>query len=82
MQYVLPYVSSFDKKAHLLLFVDFELAVLGGSTVDKLFIALCCASIAAPVPEIHTLKVRKYTRCNYEKRPVTLPLLSINMATA
>ena len=57
MQCVLPYVSGFGKKAHLSLFVDFELAVLGGSTVDELFIALCCASIAAPVPEIHSLKV-------------------------
>ena len=51
------YVSGFDKMAHLSLFVDFELVALGGSTVDELFIALCCASITAPIPEICSLKV-------------------------
>ena len=29
-------------------FDDFELAVVGGSTADELFVALCCASIASP----------------------------------
>ena len=51
------YVSRFDKRARLSLFVNFELAVLVGSTVDELFVALWCASIAAPVPKIHSLKV-------------------------
>ena len=63
----LQYVSGFDKIAPLSLFVDFELTVLGGSTVDELFVALRCASIAAPVPKIRSLKVRKCARCNYEK---------------
>ena len=33
-------VSELDKKAHFSLFVDFELVILGGSTVDELFVAL------------------------------------------
>ena len=37
------YVIGFDKRSHLSLFVNFKLAILGGSTVDELFIALCCA---------------------------------------
>ena len=71
------------KRAHLALFVDFELAVLGRSTVDELFIELCCASIAVPIPEICSLKVRKCARCKYEKmaRNPTV-IISINMATA
>ena len=36
--------------------------VLGGSTVDELFVALSCTSIAAPVPEIRLLKVRTYAQ--------------------
>ena len=41
--------------------------MLGGSTVDALSVALCCASIAAPIPEIRSLKVRNTLDCNYEK---------------
>ena len=51
-------MSGFHKRVHLLLFVDFELAVLGVRTVDELFVTLRCASIAAPVPEIRSIKVR------------------------
>ena len=55
---------------------NFELVIQGGSTVDELFIALCCPSIAAPVPKIRLLKVRKYALgAIMRKRPVTLPLL-------
>ena len=43
---------------NLSLFVNFELVVLGGSTVDELFIALRCASIAAPVPKIRLLMIK------------------------
>ena len=57
-------MSGFDKKSHLSLFVDFELAVLGGATVDELCAALCCTSIAAPSP--------RYSRSKYEIRPVEL----------
>ena len=66
-------------KALTYLFVDFELALLGGSTVDDLFIALCCVSIAAPIPEIHSQK--KYARCNYDKMARNpYVIISINMA--
>ena len=59
-----------------------NLAVVGGSTVDELFIALCCTSIAAPVPEIYSLKVRKYAQCNYEKTAHNPSVIvSINMVT-
>ena len=76
------YVSRFDKRAYLSLFINFELVVLGGSTVDELFIALCCTSITAPVPEIRSLKVRNYARCNYEKTaPNPSIIISINMVT-
>ena len=44
--------SRFDKRTYLSLFVNFELVVLGGSTVDELFVALSCTSIAATVPKI------------------------------
>ena len=60
-------MSRSEKRDHFALKFDFELVVLSHSTVDRLSVALCCASIAAPVPEIRSLKVRKYTRCNYEK---------------
>ena len=67
------------KWAHFSLFVDFESVVLGGST-DELFVALCCASIAAPVPKIHLFKVRKYARCNYEKTAHNpFIIVSVNM---
>ena len=53
--------------------------VLGGSTVDELSVALCCASIVAPVPEICLLK---YTWCDYEKAAHNAPgIISINMMT-
>ena len=69
------YVSGFDKRAHLSIFVDFELVVLGGSTVDELFIALCCSSIAAPIPEITRSKYENTLGAIMRKQPVTLPLL-------
>ena len=69
------YVNRFAKRAHLLLFVDFELVVLGGSTVDELFIALCCTSISAPIPEIRSLNVQKYARNLFI-------IISLNIATA
>ena len=73
----------FDRRAHLSLFVNFEFAVLGGSTVDELFIALYCASIAAPVPKIHWLKVQNYSRCNYKKTASNpFIIVSVNMAMA
>ena len=68
-------MSGFDKRAHLSLFVDFELVVLSGSTVDELFIALCCAFIAAPVSKICSLKVRNTPGAIMRKQPGTLPLL-------
>ena len=67
----------------MLLFVNFELVVLGGSTEDELFVALCCTSMAASIAEIRSLKVQKHTRCNYEKttcRPSII--ISVNIATA
>ena len=33
-------------------------------------VALCCASIAAPVPEICSLKVHKYALCHFEKTAI------------
>ena len=60
-----PYVSGFEKRDHFALKIDFELVVLSHSTVDGLSVALCCASIVAPVPELRSLKVREYARCNY-----------------
>ena len=45
-------MSEFEKRDHFGLIVDFELVVLCKSTVDGLSVALCCASMAAPVPEI------------------------------
>ena len=40
-----------------MLTVDFELVVLCISTVDGLSVALCYASMAAPVPKIYSLQV-------------------------
>ena len=40
-----------------MLIVDFELVVLCKSTVNELSVALCYTSMAAPVPEIISLKV-------------------------
>ena len=40
------YVSGFEKRDQFAQIADFEQVVLGGSTVDELFIALCCTSIA------------------------------------
>ena len=56
-----------EKRDHFALKVDFELVALSHSTIDGLSVALCCTSIAAPVPEIHSLEVPKYARCSYEK---------------
>ena len=75
------YVRGLDRRAHLSLFVNFALVVLGGSTVDALFVILCCASIAASVPEIRSLKVQKYTPCNYEKMASNPSIIEfVNMA--
>ena len=48
-------MSGFEKRDQFILIADFELVVLGGSTVDELFVALCYTSIVTPVPEIHSL---------------------------
>ena len=50
-------VNGFEKRDQFAQIADFELVVLCQSTVDGLSVALCCASIAAPVPEICSLKV-------------------------
>ena len=76
-------MSGSEKRDHFALKVDFELVVLRHSTVDGLSFALCCASIAAPVPEIHSLKVQKYARYNYEKTARNHSvIIFVNMATA
>ena len=76
-------MSGFEKRDHFALKIDFELVVLSHSTVDGVSVALCCASIAAPVPELRSLKVRKYARCNYEKTARNPSVfISVNMATA
>ena len=75
-------VSRSEKRDHFVLKVDFELVALSHSTVDGLSVALCCASIAAPVPEIRSLKLRKYARCNYEKTASNSSVtIFVNMAT-
>ena len=60
-------MSGFEKRDHFALKVDFELVVLSHSTVDGYSVALCCASIAVPVPEIRSLKVRIYAPFDFEK---------------
>ena len=75
------YVSGFDKRAHLSLFVGFELVVLRGSTVDELFVALCCASITAPIPETCLLKVQKYDAIMRKRNRNPSIIISVNMAT-
>ena len=76
-------VSGSEKRDHFALKMAFELVVLSHSTVDGLSVALCCATIAAPVPELRSLKVRKYTRCNYEKTARNPPVItSVNIAMA
>ena len=83
MNVVWLYVSGSEKRDHFVLNVNFDLVVLSHSTVDGLSVALCCASIAAPVPKIRSLKVQKYARCNYEKAARNLSvIISVNMATA
>ena len=65
------------------LIADFELVVLGGSTVDELFFALCCALIAAPITEICSLKACKYAWYNYEKTARNPSvIISMKMVTA
>ena len=51
------YVSGFEKTTHFARFIDFELVTLCESRVVGLSITLCCASIAASVPEIHLPKM-------------------------
>ena len=68
-------MSGSEKRDYFALKVDFGLVVLSHSTVDGLSVALCCLSIAAPVPKIRLLKVRKYTRCNYEKMARNLSVI-------
>ena len=76
-------MSGSEKRDYFVLKVDFELVVLSHSTVEGLSVALCCASIAAPVPEIRSLKVRKYARFNYEKTARNPSVtLFVNIATA
>ena len=69
------YVSGFEKRDQFAQIADFEQVVLGGSTVDELFIALCCTSISAPIPEIRSLNVQKYARNLFI-------IISLNIATA
>ena len=77
-----PYVSGSEKRDHFALNVDFKLVILSHSTVDGLSVAVCCTSIAAPVPKIRSLKVRKYAQCNYEKTARNPSvIISVNMAT-
>ena len=52
----LIFVSGFEKGDHFALIINFELVVISHSTVDGLSVALCCASIATPVPELRSLK--------------------------
>ena len=76
-------MSRSEKRDHFLLKVDFKLVALSHSTVDGLSVALRCASIAASVPKIRLLKVRKYAQCNYEKTARNPSItISVNMATA
>ena len=74
-------MSGFKKRDQFAQIANFKLVVLGRSTVDELFLALSCASIAGPVPEIRSLKVQKY--CNYEKTACDPSvIMSVNMAAA
>ena len=50
-------MSGFEKTTHFARFIDFELVTLCESRVVGLSITLCCASIAASVPEIHFPKM-------------------------
>ena len=58
MIHVAQYVSGSEKGDHFALKVDYELVVRSHSTVDGLSVALCCASIAAPIP--------RYAQSNHE----------------
>ena len=73
-----------EKRDHFTLKVDFELElVVPSHSGNGLSVALCCASKAAPVPEIRSLKVQKYARCNYEKTACNpFVIISVNMAAA
>ena len=46
------HVSKYDHVSITALFVNFELVVLGGSTVDELSAALCFALIVVPILKI------------------------------
>ena len=59
------YLSRFEKRDHFTLIVNFEVVVLCKGTVDEFSVALCFASLAASVAEIHSLKVHNYTRCAF-----------------
>ena len=48
-------MSRFEKRDHFTLIFDFELVILCESTVNELFVALCCVLIA-PIPEICSLE--------------------------
>ena len=72
-------MSESEKRDHFALMVDFE--VVRHGTVDGLSVALFCTSIAAPVPEIRLLKVRKYAQCNCKKTARNLSIIIlVNMA--
>ena len=38
-------------------------------------VALCCTSIAAPIPKKCSLEIHKYAQCDYEKRAMKVLLL-------
>ena len=52
------YVSGFEKRDHLRLIVDFDLVVLCKNTVVCSLLHFVVLSMAAPIPEICSLKVR------------------------
>ena len=66
------YVSRFEKRGEFALNVNFGLVVLGGNTVDELSVALCYVSVAAPIPEIHSLNVQNTLGTIMRKWRITL----------
>ena len=61
-------MSSFEKRAHFAQKMIFKLVVLRKSTLNDLLpVALCSASLAASVTEIHVLKVQECAENNFEK---------------
>ena len=67
-------MSGSEIRDHFTLKIDFELVVLSHSTVDG-SVALCCASIAAPVPRYACSKFENTLGAILRKQPITLPLL-------